>query len=118
MSGEEAREPTNSQAPRPQCRGASEIHDNDGASLTDSKDQLECSHVSLVLSQIGIRVLVNREDVKPNEGRVRGITEVVEDSLHSLQEASLPGICDRESLKISNSRVFIAMHWERETHER
>ena len=61
------------------------------------KDQLKCCHVSLILSQIGIMVLVDSKYIKPHKGRVRGIPEVAEDSFHSLQEASLPCICNQIS---------------------
>ena len=105
--GNEGRYEAYSQAPRPMRWGAfhiSYIHDDDGASLRGLEDQLERSHVGLVLSpaldsafRIRTSVLVDSKDVQPDEGSVRGITEVAEDSLHRLSEASLPGICDHTS---------------------
>ena len=94
----------------------SNIHDDDGASLRDPEDQLERSHVGLVLSPaldsaFRTSVLVDREYIQPDEGRVRCISEVAEDVLHRLREASLPCICDRTSrVKGEASNIIWSTH--------
>ena len=105
--GNEGRYEANSQAPRPTRWGVvlvSDVHDDDGASLRGPEDQLERSHVGLVLSpalqsafRIRTSVLFDRDYIQPDEGRVRCISEVAEVVLHRLSEASLPGICDHTS---------------------